>query len=157
MIDSRCQFHQRYTGEVFVHTLFRQLFSSYMYVVKAAKMTLVQKTHAYNVDEIDCRRQLSRNRHIRPNNQVCNVTIVAFQIISSSFPKSILKIKFKLLTTDKVDFTKTTSKNNEEDIITIHWKRKLKDLIQSKIGGRSNSNKTFSLFILDPFPTPFSF
>jgi len=35
--------------------LFQQLFSSYMYVVKAAKMMSVQKTCAYDVDEIDCR------------------------------------------------------------------------------------------------------
>jgi len=32
--------------------LCRQLFSSYMYVVKAAEMTLVQKIRTFNVDEI---------------------------------------------------------------------------------------------------------
>ena len=37
------QFRQRYMSEFFVWTLFQQLFSSYMYVVKAAKMTSVQK------------------------------------------------------------------------------------------------------------------
>jgi len=35
--------------------LFWQLFSSYMYVEKAAKMRLVQKICTYNVDEIDGR------------------------------------------------------------------------------------------------------
>ncbi len=37
----------------FVRTLFWQLFSSYMYVVKAAKTMFVQKIWTFNVDEID--------------------------------------------------------------------------------------------------------
>jgi len=38
----------------FVQTLFWQLFSSYMYVVKAAaEMTFIQKIPMLNVDEID--------------------------------------------------------------------------------------------------------
>ncbi len=49
-----CQFHQHYMCQFFVQTLFWQLFSSYMYVVKAAKTTFIQKTRAYKVDEIDC-------------------------------------------------------------------------------------------------------
>jgi len=36
-----------------VQTLLRQLFSSYMYVVKAAKTTFVRKICTFNVDEID--------------------------------------------------------------------------------------------------------
>jgi len=39
--------------EFFLSTLFWQLFSSYMYVIKAAKMTFVQKICTFNVDEID--------------------------------------------------------------------------------------------------------
>ncbi len=35
------QFHQHLTRKFFVQMLFRQLFSSYMYVVKAAEMTLL--------------------------------------------------------------------------------------------------------------------
>jgi len=37
----------------FVRTLFWQLFSSYMYVEKAAETTFVQKICMKNVDEID--------------------------------------------------------------------------------------------------------
>jgi hypothetical protein len=37
----------------FVPTSFWQLFSSYMYVEKAAKMTFVRKRREFNVDEID--------------------------------------------------------------------------------------------------------
>jgi len=37
------QFHQCKTCKFFIQTLFRQLFSSYMYVVKAAETTFVQK------------------------------------------------------------------------------------------------------------------
>jgi len=44
---SSSQFHQHFTDEFFVRTLFWQLFSSYMYVVKAAKTTFGQKTRAY--------------------------------------------------------------------------------------------------------------
>ncbi len=36
---------------------FWQLFSSYMYVVKAAETTFVQKIHTFNVDKIDYRAQ----------------------------------------------------------------------------------------------------
>jgi len=51
----RCQFHQCFTRKFFIRTLFRLLFSSYMYIVKAARSTFVQKTRAYDVDEIDVR------------------------------------------------------------------------------------------------------
>jgi len=37
------QFHQHFTYKFFVRTSFRQLFSSYMYVEKAAEMTFVGK------------------------------------------------------------------------------------------------------------------
>ncbi len=37
------QFHQHFTYEFFVQTLFRQLFSSNMYVEKAAETTIVRK------------------------------------------------------------------------------------------------------------------
>jgi len=37
----------------FVRTSFRQLFSSYMYVVKAAETTYVQKIRTLNIDEMD--------------------------------------------------------------------------------------------------------
>jgi len=37
----------------FVRKLFRQLFSSYMYIEKAATTTFVWKIHANNIDEID--------------------------------------------------------------------------------------------------------
>jgi hypothetical protein len=47
------QFHQCYTRKFFVQTLFWQLFSSYMYVVKAAKAMFVRNFREYNVDEID--------------------------------------------------------------------------------------------------------
>ncbi len=47
------QFHQHFTHKFFVQMLFQQLFSSYMYVVKAAKTTFVRKICVYNVDEID--------------------------------------------------------------------------------------------------------
>jgi len=53
MIISYSQFHQRYKCEFFVRTLFWQLFLSYMYIVKAAEMTFIQKNYAYNIDEID--------------------------------------------------------------------------------------------------------
>jgi len=38
-----CKFHQRFTREFFVRMLFWQLFSCYMYIEKAAKMTFVRK------------------------------------------------------------------------------------------------------------------
>jgi hypothetical protein len=41
--EPRCQFHQHFTGVFFVRKSFLQLFSSYMYVVKAAETTFVQK------------------------------------------------------------------------------------------------------------------
>jgi len=47
------QFHQRYAYKFFVRMLFQQLFSSYMYVEKAAKMMFVRKIRANDVDEID--------------------------------------------------------------------------------------------------------
>jgi len=37
----------------FARTLFRQLFSSYMYVEKAAETTFIRKICKLNVDEID--------------------------------------------------------------------------------------------------------
>ncbi len=46
-------FHQRYTYKFYVRILFQQLFSSYAYVEKAAKMTFVRKICTYNIDEID--------------------------------------------------------------------------------------------------------
>jgi len=58
---TKCQFHQRYTREFFVWMLFWQLFSSYMYVVKAAKTTFVQKIRAFNVDEIDYKCQFHQH------------------------------------------------------------------------------------------------
>jgi len=48
-----CQFHKRYTREFFVCMLFRQLFSSDMYVLKAAKTMFIQIIRAFNIDEID--------------------------------------------------------------------------------------------------------
>jgi len=51
----RRQFHQRYMREFFIRKLFWQLFSSYVYVVKAAETTFVQKICTFNVDEIDYR------------------------------------------------------------------------------------------------------
>ncbi len=47
------QFHQHFTYEFFVRTLFWQLFSSYMSIEKAAKTMCVQKSLEKNVDEID--------------------------------------------------------------------------------------------------------
>ncbi len=47
------QFHQHFTYEKFVRALFRQLFSSYMCVEKAAKTMFVRKICTWNVDEID--------------------------------------------------------------------------------------------------------
>jgi len=55
---TRRQFHQHYMREFFVQTLLWQLFSSYMYVVKAAKTMFVQKIRTFNVDEIDTRKGL---------------------------------------------------------------------------------------------------
>ncbi len=52
---SKCQFHQLYTCTFCVQTLFWQLFSSYMYIEKSAKMTYVRKICTLNVDEIDSR------------------------------------------------------------------------------------------------------
>jgi len=43
MRPTSSQFHQHFTYEFFVRTLFRQLFSSYMYVEKAAATSFVQK------------------------------------------------------------------------------------------------------------------
>ncbi len=43
MRPTSSQFHQHFTYEFFVRTLFRQLFSSYMYVEKAAATLFVQK------------------------------------------------------------------------------------------------------------------
>jgi len=51
----RCQFHQRLEHAYFVRTSFWQFFSSYMYVVKAAKTMFVRKICMFNVDEIDFR------------------------------------------------------------------------------------------------------
>ena len=48
-----CQFHQRYSCNFFVRKSFWKLFSSYMYVEKAAEMTFVQKICVNNIDEID--------------------------------------------------------------------------------------------------------
>jgi hypothetical protein len=59
-IETRYQFHQRYP-----HAIFRQLFSSYMKVEKAAKKTFVPKMGAFNVDEIDTRDQFHHNFIIR--------------------------------------------------------------------------------------------
>jgi len=42
-----------FNSHLFVQTSFRQLFSSYVYVEKAAKTTFVQKRCAFNIDEID--------------------------------------------------------------------------------------------------------
>jgi hypothetical protein len=56
MDDFRCQFYQHFTHKFFVQRLFRQLFSSYMYVEKAAEMTFVQKICTQNVVEIDFRK-----------------------------------------------------------------------------------------------------
>jgi len=41
--SNRCQFHQRFMHKFFVRKSFRQLFSSYMYVEKAAKTMFIQK------------------------------------------------------------------------------------------------------------------
>jgi hypothetical protein len=43
LTQSCSQFHQHFTYKFFVRMLYRQLFSSYMYVVNAAETTLVQK------------------------------------------------------------------------------------------------------------------
>jgi len=59
--STRSQFHQCYKREFFVRTLFRQLFSGYMYVVKAAKTTFVWKTCVYTTDEIGCRNQFHQH------------------------------------------------------------------------------------------------
>ncbi len=40
---TRGQFHQRYAREFFVQKSFQQLFSSYMYLEKAAEKTFVRK------------------------------------------------------------------------------------------------------------------
>jgi len=54
--NSRCPFHQRFTCKFFLYKwYFSSFFSSYMYIVKATETTFVQKTRAYNVDEIDGR------------------------------------------------------------------------------------------------------
>ncbi len=47
------QYHQHFTYEFFVPMLFWQLFSSYMYIEKAAEMTFIRKIRMLNVDEID--------------------------------------------------------------------------------------------------------
>ncbi len=47
------QFHQRYEHKNFVRKSFWQLFSSYMYIEKAAKMMFVWKICAHYIDEID--------------------------------------------------------------------------------------------------------
>jgi len=65
-ITSR-QFHQHFTYKFFVLTSFRQLFprtrtrNVHVTRKKAAKMTFVQKTRTFNVDEIDhrCLRSIS--------------------------------------------------------------------------------------------------
>jgi len=56
-----CQFHQQWTYKFFVQTLFWQLFSSYMYIVKDAEMTFVQKFWTFNIDEIDTSRQFHQH------------------------------------------------------------------------------------------------
>jgi hypothetical protein len=43
MLYIRCQFHQHFTRQIFVQTSFWQLFSSYMYIDKAAETTFVRK------------------------------------------------------------------------------------------------------------------
>jgi len=53
LVKCWCQFHQCYTRKFFIRTLFQQLFSSYVYIVKAARTTFVQKICTFNVDEID--------------------------------------------------------------------------------------------------------
>jgi len=40
-------------AQIFCKALFRQLFSGYMYIGKAAEMKCVQKICTFNVDEID--------------------------------------------------------------------------------------------------------
>jgi len=51
--DVRCQFHQHFMRKFFEQTLFWQLFSSCMYVEKAAETMFVQKICTKNVDEIE--------------------------------------------------------------------------------------------------------
>ncbi len=48
--------------------LFRQLFSSYMYVDKAAKMTFLWKIRTQNVDEIDTWAAAIFGLSLKPNN-----------------------------------------------------------------------------------------
>jgi len=52
-IDGCGQFHQHFTYKFFVRMFFWQLFSSYMYVEKAAQMMFIQKICTFNVDEND--------------------------------------------------------------------------------------------------------
>ncbi len=53
-VENYCsQFHQHFMYEFFVQTLYWQLFSSYMYIEKAAELTFVQKICTENIDEID--------------------------------------------------------------------------------------------------------
>ncbi len=52
---NRYQFHQHFMYKFFVTTSFWQLFLCTCNQRKAAETTFVQKTHAYNVDEIDGR------------------------------------------------------------------------------------------------------
>jgi len=94
----------------FVRALFWQFFSSYMYVVKAAKTTFEWKTRAYNIDEIDCWCQF----HQRSTSSFCdrrsqkkkidNLTVI-FAIGGSGHVKAAHKTFMKL--SPRVNFINT--------------------------------------------------
>jgi len=50
---NRCQFHQCFMSDFFVHKSFRQLFSSYVRLCDFWPQNFVRKMCAQNVDEID--------------------------------------------------------------------------------------------------------
>jgi len=72
--SSYSQFHQHFTYEFFIGTSFWQLFSSYMYIEKTAKITFVQKSAQKTLMKLTPRRIQVRSKS-RQNAPVSHVQL----------------------------------------------------------------------------------
>ncbi len=81
------QFHQHFTYKFFVWTLFQQIFSSYMYIEKAAETMFVRKICTWNVDDMD---KLIKSSSFWFNNS-----------LSNTFNDATLIDQFKILISEK--------------------------------------------------------
>ncbi len=137
---SRCQFHQHYRHKFFIRTLFQQLFSSYMYVVKAAKKTFVQKICTFNVDEIDyrtCSNELSKANFIfRQKNMSFIENVSLFSLVRKCVSMSYL-IQISFIYLDK--FMKWVALSRSHSLIL---------LMQLKVHSYQDSGKGFPVYTL---------